>query len=400
MASIPIIRLMILLLSITHIFGQDKFNPEKSVCCNGTIIDRGGIERPLCCGNVMYDLQKFLCCGDKLLPIPEVTDSDYNYGCCFDSKGEVKLVHHTTQQCCDGVPAEKPDPKSWYGCCNGQLYNETSHLCCNEAVAERLKDQECCVDRVFNTSIETCCKEWGRIPTTSSMLSWLPTFYQVFPHEGHRNECCGRGLYDPNTESCCENKIQPRPKDLPPGLRAACCNEEPYDPIKQRCCINGDVKDGKYVITGQKIHDNPAEESICCLLELYDPKKDGCCNSTIVPKPDGMDPNAWPTCCEGKVMNDKTHLCYFDKQVQRKDNDFHMDLCSKDQWYNRTSQTCCGGEILKPDEDCCWYSSRKFVKSEEICCNSEVLKLTEDDKLNGRSQCCMAQQMFGFHSNT
>eukprot|EP00057_Strongylocentrotus_purpuratus_P022658 XP_011677132.1 PREDICTED: uncharacterized protein LOC100892964 [Strongylocentrotus purpuratus] len=304
-----------------------RYNVATEVCCGGNIYDVERGDRPLCCGDGIYNPKDEICCG-----------------------GEVKS-RSEGERCCGFT----------------QWYNADTSICCGHHVHLSKNGRfECCGSAKYNTAEDTCCpvEEEGDITMTT-----LPGVGQ----------CCGNRVIDPRREICCNGMAHEKTDSLTQccgnstynKMTEMCCdNQSPYTPHSQLCC-DGHVHSS----------DNGAQ---CCGSESYLASQSSCCHNNLFRGIPEL-PNV-QACC-GEVSFFKTnHICCQSTLYERGEN---VGCCGQDT-YDSSTELCCGFadestsifEKSSPSEECCGLST--YDPTSQTCC--EMASRSFDDIVGG--ECC------------
>lgn len=139
------------------------YDPSRQLCCQGNIFQMENRLRSKCCGDVMYDVTKQVCCDleDNFTP-PEVYDVIYG----------------------------RDNTK----CCGMQLYDADKSFCCEGQLEEKIFEESgCCAGRVFDRKLQICCE--NQLHDISINVPW------------RRAECCGSVCYYRGPMRCCNNRV-------------------------------------------------------------------------------------------------------------------------------------------------------------------------------------------------
>lgn len=119
-----------------------------------------------------------------------------------------------------------------------------------------------------------------------------------------KNKYCGRWIYDPDDEMCCQASVVPKIY----GQRTSCCKQEAYDK-------------GRYV----------------------------CCDGVISHIPAGI-----PQCCGQNAYDVLKHKCDFENgEIMSRTNRFVRFCGAQMMEYDTRKYRCCNGTKYGPGNVCC-----------------------------------------------
>jgi len=214
-----------------------------------------------CCGDVVFDLENQFCCDNQLVIKPVVNHtSDGQYSCCKLKSGKEEIYYTGDAFCCGEEVFYKNDIVG-DACCDGVPFNDDDLFCCDGLVERNpYKYPACCVTTPYDAYEYVCCE--GVIIEKPFVINPVTNKKEIVENV----QCCGTGIYDQDTELCCNDNVLPQSFDD----NSACCGDVVFDRTQFLCC------DGIPRVLG----DVSIENAICC--------GDGCIDSAIYYCCDGI----------------------------------------------------------------------------------------------------------------
>lgn len=276
--------------------GKNLYNKKKEHCCP---IEKGvsisyqiyeiSPEIPKCpivlCNNAVFNLQKYLCCDDELVP------AIANHSCCGSRSFDLN-----TQVCCDGVRHYKQP--GMQKCC-GKKYMNEDEKCCGGEVLQA--NEKCCNKRSYNSSLSLCTADSEIVPIGTPLCNDMK-------YDPDKEICCGffkMIKQNPNDNSCC------KPKGHRLGVtynnkNMTCRGGRLYSTVK--CDFH--PKPDEYTCCNGFVYNQPAKNSVCCdgRAEWFQPGSNQ--ESCRTPLCDNMwyDDNEYD-CCDDKLINPNKCRC-------------------------------------------------------------------------------------------
>ncbi|XP_071834456.1 uncharacterized protein [Apostichopus japonicus] len=382
-------------------YGNQLFDLSRQICCYGNLYDLKsacGGERQCCGGDVF--LEDFQSCNpstNNVVDIPTAV-SDSCHGNMFDTRTHVcddenlmvvsKEEFAENQSVCyfkDGGYSRYD--RDEHICCNGQLWcvgGIQDPSCCGNFMFDNASNDHVCCEGVLHVTGGLPKECQGRIAYSQDQMVCNGVLFNKT--EG---SCCGSGVFDPDTELCCENVKITKSVD-----GETCCGTASYDindPSKT-CCKSKTLHDS---IPGHR----------CCGTTLMGPEMGTClndefvlgrehlnatCDSSVSDQPGG-------TCCSGLLyvgngscdglqftnIRDDPRWC----GVRLLDAD---EVCCSGVIFSSSTHVCrdnvllptCGGVTYEAStHECC--NQKVIDKSRKICCMDKPRKIT-----NGENSCC------------
>ncbi|KAL4226368.1 hypothetical protein ACF0H5_014351 [Mactra antiquata] len=193
---------------------------------------------------------------------------------------------------------------------------------------------------------------------------------------------CGKTLYDPKTEVCCNGQPQPAVGDL---KLTRCCDIRSYNVKKQMCC-------------NKKVNVLPPGKPECCDTEAYDPRDAMCCyGNTVLPRTS----ESASECCGNSTYDTIDELCCEDVLYQNYGDEGESGACcvlssGRTVSYDRRCYNCVKGELVArydcarerccdgriqpiywPESCCCGKVA--FNPVDQICCDKKLKKRKPED---------------------
>lgn len=228
--------------------GQKVYDVDRFICCgdgflfrrSGNPATKGRISQ--CCGNQGYDPKRFLCCDGKL----HRSWSSTTAACCGRDAFDIG-----SQGCCGGQIYD--DPFGILGCCAESTFELFTEICCNSHVyPDPLRSKACCADNAYDPNNQTCC-HGGQLSSNPLALS-------------KAESCCGDVTYQVSTHMCCNSTVVERLSD-----RTECCGSSGYEKGSgDECCggktiLNRKFVNGDFCCKGEVIKSTSKDlKSLCC----------------------------------------------------------------------------------------------------------------------------------------
>lgn len=387
--------------------GDELFDPNEGICCNGVFINDADAlsvccgeavisqdqnccngapfgEGQGCCGGEVFDASTNVCCRNMVTPNPGISLA----GCCPQGDGTFGVFNTENQLCCNGQATDQESNED-DECCGTTTINSESEICCDGTAVMITNDNVnpgCCgTTEAINLNTHICCDGTGR-----ALIGISPMNAQ----------CCGESVIDTSTNVCCGDQsfpiadgANPTPEacctlavlnqgvccngvPFPSDVTLVCCGDTAINPETQRCCGTTIIEPEQTCCNGQVLGDN----QVCCGTEILQGTDRGCCGraNTIFPVsdfrccgeflvalPSGADPNSLE-CCSNTING-----------VER----FFPRL------FNPTNEFCCNGrnqplnDVVPANADCC--GPTVYDTATQRCCRNRVFPI---DSNNPRCQ--------------
>ena len=129
------------------------------------------------CGGYCYDPSSgYTCCNNVIIDL----NPRSGQGCCNGHP------YFRNEGCCDGVVYQA----STHNCCNGVVYDTSTHICCNNAIMDK------------STYFCHCCYDGKEVPVPYGKIICSGVFYDM-----NLYGCCNGKVYLDATHGCCNNVI-------------------------------------------------------------------------------------------------------------------------------------------------------------------------------------------------
>jgi len=143
---------------------MEAYDPTTQLCCSGIVYNKTHRYASKCCGDVMYDIRKQICCEpeDDFYDLPFLYDFEYG--------------------------------RRYSKCCGNLLLNSEFEYCCEGTIEEQIYDQtDCCLGFPYDRTKQICCE--GVLQEIGPKVPWT------------RAECCGPSCFFRGPQRCCMNRI-------------------------------------------------------------------------------------------------------------------------------------------------------------------------------------------------
>ena len=298
---------------------------------------------------------------------------DGSHICCGN---QVIGKYDDTEKCCNGNEAYN---STTYGCCTQGTFDKSTHECCGGFIVSL---GECCGGQILSlgesccggeilSGLETCC---GDTKAPDSNPDAFSEYSCCTGSSGDRwyhpdDECCSpygwTTTRDPG-EVCCEDGT----------AGESCCGGSKFLADSYKCCNDTQIAINKYCCNGQESetacpcqdHEDFVEGVTSCCGEdsltsiAYDPSKSSCCGGDT-DSPALYDEQNGEGCCKGanfgKSYDTETQCCSEGAGVVSD----KADKCP----YG------CDGSLMASTQQCCGNKT-KYVEGDEYCCDDVVQK--------------------------
>ncbi|XP_045165576.2 uncharacterized protein LOC123529337 [Mercenaria mercenaria] len=223
---------------------------------------------------------------------------------------------------------------------NKQLLEIVSDVCPQQPTPNKCKEP--CGKKMYDPKTELCCDGEP----------------QLF-HGGsaENTKCCGTEAYSVQDEMCCNGNVNVKPGNRKKA-EAECCGDAAYNPRDSMCCRGKDV----IPISGKGASD-------CCGMSTFNPIKELCCEDVIYENfgPDGKS----GACC--KLADSNKTVSYDTRCYQCKKGELQP-------LYDCAFERCCDGVIQKIEyQNSCCCGKKAFNLDEFTCCDGKLSKRKKDD---------------------